>query len=106
MPTSLPTGAQPTSPNVGENTVSVVNTDANSLVATVRVGWRPVDAAVTSDGSGVYVANAGSGSVSVISTATNTVVATIPVGGTSQRTLAGRFLIIGSGLIQFMSPSL
>jgi YVTN family beta-propeller protein len=50
------------------------------LAATVKVGWRPVDAAVTPDGGSVYVTNAGSDSVSVISTATNTVVAIIPVG--------------------------
>ncbi len=64
----------------GTDTVSVINTATNSLLATLKVGWRPVDAAVTPDGSSVYVTNAGSDSVSVINTASNTVVATIPVG--------------------------
>jgi YVTN family beta-propeller protein len=58
----------------------VISTASNSLAATVKVGWRPVDAVVTPDGSSVYVTNSGSDSVSVISTATNTVVAAEGVG--------------------------
>jgi YVTN family beta-propeller protein len=67
------------------NTVSVINTATNTVVATIPVGVSPSGVAVTPDGTRAYVTNAGSAApnsanVSVINTATNTVVATIPVG--------------------------
>lgn len=67
--------------NSGSNTVSVIATATNSVVATVPVGTNPEGVAVTPDGGFVYVGNQGSGSISVIATATNAVVATIAVGG-------------------------
>ncbi len=72
--------------NENSNTVSVIDTPTNTVVATVPVGIVPVSVAVTPDGTHAYVTNAGPpGSVSVIETASNTVVATIafPVGRTS-----------------------
>jgi YVTN family beta-propeller protein len=66
--------------NSGSNTVSVINTATNTVVATVSVGANPFGVAVTPDGSRVYVTNEGSNTVSVIDTATNTVTATVPVG--------------------------
>ena len=64
----------------GSNTVSVINTATNTVVATIPVGSVPQLLAVSPDGTRVYVPNQGSNTVSVINTATNTVVATIPVG--------------------------
>src|SRR5215813_7056169 len=61
------------------NTVSVIDTATNTVVATVPVGVRPIGVAITPDGTHAYVANRISGGVSVIDTATNTVVATVPV---------------------------
>ena len=61
------------------NTVSVIETTGNTVVATVAVGSFPIAVAVAPDGKHVYVTNS-SGTVSVIATATNTVVATVPVG--------------------------
>jgi YVTN family beta-propeller protein len=46
----------------------------------VPTGSFPFDAAVTPDGTRVYVTNNGSNNVSVLDTATTTVVATVPVG--------------------------
>jgi YVTN family beta-propeller protein len=66
--------------NSGSNTVSVINTATNTVVATVSVGTNPFGVAMTPDGSRVYVTNEGSNTVSVIDTATNTVTATVPVG--------------------------
>ena len=66
--------------NYHDNTVSVINTAGNTVVATVPVGNYPVGVSVSPDGSKVYVANNGSSTVSVINTANNTVVATVPVG--------------------------
>jgi YVTN family beta-propeller protein len=50
------------------------------VTATVTVGANPHSAAVTPDGSTVYVTDAGSGTVSVISTATETMTSTFSVG--------------------------
>ncbi|MBI3799016.1 MAG: YncE family protein [Deltaproteobacteria bacterium] len=63
------------------NTVSVVDTATNTVVATVPVGGGPKGVAVTPDGKRVYVANQGSGTVSVIDTTTNSKIATVFVGG-------------------------
>jgi YVTN family beta-propeller protein len=64
------------------NKVSVISTATNSVVATVPVGQRPQEVALTPDGAFAYVAVIGGGSnptVSVISTADNTVAATITI---------------------------
>jgi YVTN family beta-propeller protein len=66
--------------NSGSNTVSVIDTATNKVVATVPVGTNPAGVAVTPDGTKVYVANENDNTVSVIRTATNTVVRTVPVG--------------------------
>lgn len=64
-------------PNSGESTVSVIDTSANRVVATVAVGTSPGSVAVSPDGQRVYVGNYSDGTVSVIDTATNQVVATV-----------------------------
>lgn len=66
--------------NGGINTVSVIDTATNTVVATVNVGKSPEGVAISPDGTHVYVANLGSNTVSVIDTATNTVAATVNVG--------------------------
>jgi len=68
---------------VGErtpNTVSVINTATNLVIATIPVGTNPEGLAIRPDGAFVYVANNGSGDVSVINTTTNTVTATVSLG--------------------------
>ncbi|WP_103108862.1 YncE family protein [Brevibacillus reuszeri] len=62
------------------NTVSVINTATDTVIATVTVGNAPIGAAITPNGRRVYVPNQFDGTVSVIDTATNTSIATIPVG--------------------------
>ena len=76
-----PDGAFAYVANSVSNTVSVIATATNTVVATVAgVGSMPSGVAITPDGAFAYVgANAGS-TVSVIATATNTVVATVGVG--------------------------
>ena len=66
--------------NFSSNTVSVIATASNTVVATVGVGSGPVGVAITPDGAFAYVTNAFSNTVSVIATASNTVVATVGVG--------------------------
>ena len=75
--------------NADTNTVSVVDTASNTVLATIPVGpipFAPIGIAITPDGTRVYVTNAGdpfdraNGTVAVIDTATDTVVATISVG--------------------------
>ena len=68
------------SSNSDLNTVSVIATATNAVVATITVDEYPVGVAVTPNGAFAYVANSGSNTVSVIATATNAVVATITVG--------------------------
>jgi YVTN family beta-propeller protein len=66
--------------NEGSKTVSVINASANTVVATVKVGPNPVDAALTPNGATAYITNAGEDTVSVINTATNSLLATLKVG--------------------------
>ena len=63
----------------GPGTLSVVSIPNDTLVTSIAVGNTPFQAAITPDGSKLYVVNARSNDISVINTATNTVVATIPV---------------------------
>ena len=69
--------------NQGNNTVSVVDTMTNTIVATISVGRGPSKIAITPDGTRAYVPNQQDFIISVIDTATNTVVTTIPVSGTA-----------------------
>jgi YVTN family beta-propeller protein len=50
------------------------------ITATIGVGLRPVEVAVSPDGTRAYVTNGSSDTVSVLNTATNRVTATIRVG--------------------------
>jgi YVTN family beta-propeller protein len=61
------------------NTVSVIQTKSNEVVATIPVGNLAAGVAITPDGKHAYVTNRGDNAVSVIDTATHTVVATVPV---------------------------
>lgn len=58
--------------NEDSGSVSVIDTVANAVVATVAVGNNPVGVTVTPDNARVYVANSLSNSVSVIDGGTNT----------------------------------
>ncbi|HET7504950.1 MAG TPA: beta-propeller fold lactonase family protein, partial [Kofleriaceae bacterium] len=66
--------------NNGRNTVSVIDTVSNAVVATIPVGNTPFGLAISPDGALVYVINLRGNNISVIDTATNTVTTTIPVG--------------------------
>ena len=63
--------------NRGDNTVSAINTNTNSLVATIPVGSGPSYLTVSQDGKRAYVANWDDNTVSVINTTNNNVVTTI-----------------------------
>ena len=82
MLVSAPAEAKPFAyvTNIASNTVSVIDTATNTVVATVPVGRLPQGVAITPDGTHAYVTNNFSGTVGVIDTATNTGVATVPVG--------------------------
>ena len=68
--------------NFKDDTVSVIDTGAGAVIATVPVAKGPHGMSVTPDGRWVYVSGEGSSSVSVIQTSTDRVVQTIEVGGT------------------------
>ena len=62
------------------NSVSIISTSSNEVVATVDVGTHPYQPAITPDNVFAYVTNNGDNTVSVIDLSTYTVTATIPVG--------------------------
>jgi len=64
----------------GDGTVAVIDPKTNSVLATVTVGKRPWNMALTANGAKLYVANGRSNSVSVIDTGNNTVIRTLDVG--------------------------
>lgn len=66
--------------NSDDNTVSVINSGNNKVVATIPVGDLPESAVVSPDGKKVYVPNDLGNSVSVIDAITNQVIITILVG--------------------------
>jgi YVTN family beta-propeller protein len=76
--------------NSGDNTVSVIDTSTNTVVATVAVGANPRGVAVTPDGTKVYVTNFGDNTVSVIGTISNAVIATIPAPKWRSRRIAAK----------------
>ena len=75
-------------PNSNDDTVSVIDTASNTVVATVPVGGRPMAVAVLPDGSRVYIANNDDDTVSVIAAPSHVVVATIDVGPAPQAVVA------------------
>ena len=66
--------------NFKDNTISVIDAGAGTVVATVPVSAGPHGMAITQDGRTVYVSGDGSSSVDVIDTATDKVVKAIDVG--------------------------
>jgi YVTN family beta-propeller protein len=68
--------------NGGAASVMVIDTASDTVTATIAVGQRPWNMALTRDGAKLYVANGRSDSVSVIDTAKNARVKDIAVGKT------------------------
>lgn len=66
--------------NFKDNTVSVIDTEAGKVVATVPVGAGPHGMAVSPDGRNVYVSGDLASTVSVIDTTSDRVAQTIEVG--------------------------
>src|SRR3989339_304090 len=80
-----PDGAKVYVSVMGDDTVKVLSTASNSVMATISVGDDPAHIAMTPNGQRVYVLNQEGKSVSVIATATNTVIATIQINKTPKR---------------------
>ena len=66
--------------NNDSNSVSVINTATNTVIARIPIGYGPFGVSVSPDGGRVYIGSFGINTVGVIETATNTVIATIPSG--------------------------
>ena len=66
--------------NFGSNTVSVISSLTNTVVATIPVGSNPLTAVYAPANRDLYVMNRFSTFVSVIDSSTNTVIINIPVG--------------------------
>src|SRR5690348_15561171 len=71
-------------PTHKSNSVAVIDTSVDQVIAVIPVQVQPLAVAITPNGAFAYVTNSGwifgSNSVSVIDTASYSVVATIPVG--------------------------
>src|SRR5437879_2471222 len=71
-------------PTHKSNSVAVIDTSVDQVIAVIPVQVQPLAVAITPNGAFAYVTNSGwvfgSNSVSVIDTASNTVVTTIPGG--------------------------
>ncbi|MDP1699020.1 MAG: beta-propeller fold lactonase family protein [Xanthomonadaceae bacterium] len=70
--------------NRRSNTVSVIDTASNAVVATIPVGSNPRGVAVNPGGGFAYVTNVDSNTVTAINTTDNSVAATVPVGSSPQ----------------------
>ena len=66
--------------NGADGTVMLIDTASNTVGATIAVGKRPWNMALTADGAKLYVANGRSNSVSVIDTAAARKVGDIAAG--------------------------
>jgi YVTN family beta-propeller protein len=64
----------------GEGTVQVIDPATNTIVASIPVGKRPWNMALTPDGRKLYVACGRSNAVAVVDTERNAKIAEIPVG--------------------------
>ncbi|MBI1926446.1 beta-propeller fold lactonase family protein [Candidatus Poribacteria bacterium] len=79
--------------NEGSNTVSVIDGQSDSVIATIPVGSQPRWMSLSDDLQTLYVTNHGSNDVSVISTAGNAVIGSVPVDvGPCWVEVAGQFL--------------
>ena len=58
----------------------MIDTASNTIVATIPVGKRPWNMALTPDGRKLYVACGRSNAVAVIDTGSNQKIADVPVG--------------------------
>jgi YVTN family beta-propeller protein len=66
--------------NGGDASVSAIDVASGKITATVPVGQRPWNMALTPDGKKLYVANGRSNSVSVIDAEAMTPLREVPVG--------------------------
>jgi YVTN family beta-propeller protein len=66
--------------NGGDSTVSVIDAASLAITATIPVGQRPWNMALTPDGKKLYVACGRSGSVSVIDVERGVKIADVAVG--------------------------
>jgi YVTN family beta-propeller protein len=75
-----PDGARAYVAGSTSNTVTVLDTATDTVVATIPTGAEPRLFAFAPDGARLYLTVAGDGLLSVIDTATNTITTSIPVG--------------------------
>ena len=84
--------------NSYNNSVSVIDTVTNQVIATIPVGLAPINPTIAPDGKRVYVSNSQGGTISVIDVKTNTVIDEIHPDGEEPSGLAftpfGRTLVV------------
>ncbi|MCE0741298.1 MULTISPECIES: YncE family protein [Bacillus] len=86
--------------NTGDGTVSVIDTDVNTLVSTISLSDIPTDLGVTLDKAYTYVLHRNANLVSIINNETLTVTQTIPLAGAPRKIqfeIGGEFAYILAG---------
>ncbi|AMA54256.1 YncE family protein [Bacillus inaquosorum] len=86
--------------NTGDSTVSVIDTDVNTLVSTISLSDIPTDLGVTLDKAYTYVLHRNANLVSIINNETLTVTQTIPLAGAPRKIqfeIGGEFAYILAG---------
>ncbi|MGC8928374.1 MAG: beta-propeller fold lactonase family protein [Myxococcota bacterium] len=99
--------------NWGDNTVSVVDIESESVIANIKVGKNPEGLVLSSDGRLLYVANSDTDDISVIDVEKNVVIDTIKLNndgipyGTSPTTMDiskdGKYLFVAEALLNSVS---
>ena len=86
--------------NGESDSISVIDTASDAVIATIPVGDKPSGLAVTPDGGSLYVMTA-SGVVEVVDTTLQTVVATISVGSSGDIAITpdGARAYVAAGLV-------
>jgi YVTN family beta-propeller protein len=97
--------------NFADNTVSVIDTSARTVVATIPVAAGPHGMAIAADGGKVYIAGDGSSSLDIIDTTSDRIAKTVEIGKTPNGvalTLGGRMLLVavsGEDEIAFLATA-
>lgn len=99
--------------NWGDNTVSVIDIDTESVISNIEVGKNPEGLVLSIDGRYLYVANSDTDSVSVIDVSKNEVLKTIKLNeegmpfGTSPTTMDiskdGKYLFVAEAMLNSIS---
>lgn len=99
--------------NWGDNTVSVIDIESESVIANINVGKNPEGIVISNDGKLIYVANSDTDNISIVDVTTNRMVSEIKLNqdgipyGTSPTTMDiskdGKYIFVAEALLNSVS---